>query len=271
MTRNPAVAGSFYPADINQINALIKSFNVTPSDDKINAFGIISPHAGYVYSGKTALMGYSSIDVKKNIIIMGPNHTGLGLDFSVMNKGSYNFGAFNVPVNSILADEIINQKDSPFQSDYKAQLKEHSIEVQIPLLHYFRSDFSIVPIVISYIRYDDVIKSARAIFNALIKLDLIDDVLIVASSDMTHYESAEEAKIKDLIAINEIFRFDPEGLYNKVISNKISMCGFIPASIMLLVAKMAGKTNVKLINYTNSGESSGDYSSVVGYSSIVVY
>ncbi len=269
--RNPAVAGAFYPADINHVNALIESFNVSIPENKINAFGIVSPHAGYVYSGKTALMGYSSINIKKNIIIIGPNHTGLGVGFSVMNKGSYNFDSFNVPINSALADEIINQTDSPFQSDEKAQLKEHSLEVQIPLLHYFKTDFSIVPLVISYVRYNDVVKAAKAIYNAIMKLDLLDDVLVVASSDMTHYESAEEAKAKDSIAISEILRLDSEGLYNKVIDNNISMCGFIPVSIMLLIAKMAGKNSAKLINYTNSGDASGDYSSVVGYSSIVVY
>ncbi|RZD17235.1 MAG: AmmeMemoRadiSam system protein B [Candidatus Acididesulfobacter guangdongensis] len=269
--RNPAVAGSFYPADINQINALIQSFNVSIPEHKINAFGIVSPHAGYVYSGKTAFMGFSSINIKKNIIIIGPNHTGLGAAFSVMNEGNYNFGSFNVPINSALADEIINQSDSPFQHDDKAQLKEHSLEVQIPLIHYFMTDFSIVPLVISYVRYNDVIKAAKAIYNAIVKLNLLDDVLVVASSDMTHYESAEEAEMKDSIAINEILRLDSEGLYNKVINNNISMCGFIPVSIMLLIAKMAGKNNAKLINYTNSGEASGDYSSVVGYSSIAVY
>jgi hypothetical protein len=271
MIRKPAAIGYFYPAGLSNINDVIASFNVPQKKVKIDAFGIISPHAGYVYSGKTAFMGYSEIIIKKNIIIIGPNHTGLGADFSIMDEGSYNFGDFNIPINSELAKAVVKEKNSPFKVDESAQLKEHSIEVQIPLIHYIKQDFSIVPIVVSFVRYDDVVKAAASIFNAIKRLGLLNDVLIVASSDMTHYESAGQAKIKDEIAISEILKLNPDGLYNKVRDNNISMCGFIPASIMINIAKMADRTNAKLINYTNSGESSGDYSSVVGYSSIIVY
>ena len=273
MIRKPAVSGYFYPAGINDIKKLITSFNVPKVNEKekIDAFGIISPHAGYVYSGKTAFMGYSKIIIKNNIIILGPNHTGFGSDFSIIDEGSYGFRDFEVPVNSDLAKAIINENNSPFKVDELAQAKEHSIEVQVPLIHYFKDNFSIVPIVLSYVRYNDVIKVANTIYHAIEKLGLLDDVLIVASSDMTHYETAQNAKIKDEIAIRQILDLNAHGLYGKVIENSISMCGFIPASVMILMAKMTGRTNAKLINYTNSGEATGDYSSVVGYSSIAVY
>ncbi|MHB8231440.1 MAG: AmmeMemoRadiSam system protein B [bacterium] len=271
MIRKPAASGYFYPEGLDNIKNLIDSFGIVPPKEKIDAFGIISPHAGYIYSGKMAYAGFSSINIKNNIIIIGPNHTGIGADYSVMNSGKYGFKDFSVPINEGLADAIINDNGSPFISDEPAHLKEHSIEVQIPLLYNLKKDFRIVPIIISFIRYNDVLQASKAIFNALKKLNLLDDVLIVASSDMTHYESAESAKLKDNIAIKEILDLNPGGLYNKVRENEITMCGFIPASVMLNVAKMAGHTKAKLIGYTNSGETTGDYSSVVGYSSIVIY
>ncbi|MHB1661026.1 MAG: AmmeMemoRadiSam system protein B [bacterium] len=271
MIRKPAAMGYFYPEGLNNIKDLINSFNTAPPEEKIDAFGIISPHAGYIYSGKMAYAGFSNIDIKNNIIIIGPNHTGLGADYSVMNSGKYEFKDFSVSVNSVLADAIIEDAGSPFISDEAAHLKEHSVEVQIPLLYNLKKDFKIVPIVVSFIRYNDVLQASEAIFNALKKLNLLDDVLIVASSDMTHYESAESAKLKDNIAIKEMLDLNPRGLYEKVRENDITMCGFIPASIMLNVAKMAGRTKAKLIGYTNSGEVTGDYLSVVGYSSIVIY
>ncbi len=271
LIRKPAAIGYFYPEGLNNIKSLLASFNIAPPQKKIDAFGIVSPHAGYIYSGKTAYLGYSEINIKNNIIIVGPNHTGLGADCSIMTKGEYGFKDFSVPINSELAGAIINEADSPFISDELAHLQEHSVEVQIPLLYNIKKDFTIVPIVVSFIRYNDVLRASKAIFNALKKLNLLDDVLIVASSDMTHYESADEAKAKDNIAIKEILDLNPNGLYNKVREYGISMCGFIPASIMLNVAKMAGRTAAKLIDYTNSGEATGDYASVVGYSAIVVY
>ncbi len=271
MLREPSAIGYFYPEGLKNIKKLIDSFNIIPSKEKIDAFGIISPHAGYIYSGKTAYAGYSNVKIKNNIIIIGPNHTGMGADYSVMNSGGYGFKDFNVDINEDLANAIIKDKDSPFVADEFAHLKEHSIEVQIPLIYNLKQDFKIVPIVVSYIKYADALNASKSIFNAVRKLNLTDDVLLVASSDMTHYESAESAKIKDDIAIKEIMDLNPGGLYNKVLEYKISMCGFIPAVIMLNVAKMAGCTKTKLIGYTTSGEATGDYSSVVGYSSMAIY
>ncbi len=271
MIRQPFAMGYFYPAGLEKINNLISSFNINSSEKKIDAFGVISPHAGYIYSGKTAYKGFSGIKIKDNIIIIGPNHTGLGTGFSVMSEGEYSFNDFSVSVNSELANSIIYEKDSPFVSDDLAHAREHSVEVQIPLLYSLKKDFKVVPIVVSFTSYDDVMSASKVIFNALKKLDMVDDVIIVASSDMSHYEKAETAKKKDDMAIKEILNLNPQGLYSTVMDNKISMCGIMPASIMLNIAKMAGRSNSMLIDYTNSGEVSGDYSSVVGYSSIIVY
>ncbi len=271
LIRKPAAIGYFYPEGLNNIRNLIDSLGIVPPKEKIDAFGIISPHAGYVYSGKTAYAGFSSINIKNNIIIIGPNHTGMGAGCSVINNGKYDFKDFSVPINAELAGAIIEDDGSPFVSDELAHLKEHSVEVQIPLIYNLKKDFKIVPIVVSFMRYNDVLDASKTIFNALKKLNLLDDVLIVASSDMTHYEPAESAGLKDNIAIKEMLDLNPPGLYEKVRKNNITMCGFIPAAIMINVAKMAGRTKSKLINYTNSGEATGDYSSVVGYSSIVIY
>lgn len=271
MIRQPAAMGYFYPEGLDNINAFLSSFKIPARKEKYDAFGIVSPHAGYLYSGKTAYMGFSEINIKDNIIIIGPNHTGLGSGYSVISTGEYGFGDFKIPINSELAGAIIDGKDSPFVNDELAQVKEHSIEVQIPLIYSFKKNFKIVPIVVSFMRYGDVLHVSEVITNALRDLDLLDNTLIVASSDMTHYENAESAKKKDDIAMEEILKINPESLYGKVRDFGISMCGFIPVSIMLNIAKMAGHTKAKLVNYTNSGEVSGDYSSVVGYSSIIIY
>ena len=164
--------GYFYPEGLNNINNLIDSFkaDIPVSGKKIDALGIISPHAGYVYSGKIAYEGYSSIDIKNNIIIIGPNHTGLGADYSVMNKGKYDFKDFSVPINSKLADAIIEDAGSPFIADEQAHLREHSVEVQIPLIYNLKNDFSIVPIVISFIRYNDVINGTKTGIAAVLTI-----------------------------------------------------------------------------------------------------
>lgn len=271
MVREAAVIGYFYPNGLNNITDFIDSLGVIPPEKKIDAFGIISPHAGYVYSGKTAYTGFSNIKIKKTVIIIGPNHTGAGAAYSVLDRGYYSFGDFKVEINKELASAIIGEEGSPFVADDLAHSREHSVEVQIPLIYNLTKDFKIVPIVVSLIKRSDIEPAAAAIYNAIKKLSLTDDVLIVASTDMTHYESSESAKAKDSIAIKEILDMNPDGLYDKVIGHRISMCGFVPVTIMLKVAILAGKNHARLLSYTNSGDITGDYSNVVGYSSIAIY
>ena len=265
-SRSPVVAGTFYPATANALNAELD--RLIPSvSEKSKVIGIISPHAGYIYSGAVAGELISTVTIPKKIIIIGPNHTGIGPSASIMLKGIWSLPNGDVNVDSDLAEEIISNTKILI-SDESAHQREHSIEVQIPFLLHQRQDIDIVPITLMGLSIDSCRELGHSIARAIISSD--EDVLIVASSDMTHYESAESAERKDRMAIEKILALDPEGLLDVVTRNQISMCGVIPATVMFFAAKELGATKATLVRYTNSGEVSGDYEKVVGYAGIMV-
>jgi len=265
MNRSPAVAGRFYPAGKIALQNDLRA-RTDSSKEKIPAFGVIVPHAGYMYSGNVAGSVYSRIEIPDTIILLGPNHTGIGPAISVMTDGTWTSPLGNVEIDSALADSICSA--SPLlQADASAHQQEHSLETQLPFLQYFSSSFRIVPICFMRTNWQDCLQVADAILTGIGERK----VLIVASSDMTHYESHERAKAKDRMAIEKILELDPEALFHTVSREKISMCGVVPASIMLLCAKKRGVRCSKLIRYQTSGEVSRDWNQVVGYAGMVVY
>ena len=265
-SRSPVVAGTFYPADAESLNAELDRL-IPSENEKRKAIGIISPHAGYIYSGAAAGELISAVTIPKKIIILGPNHTGLGPAASIMAEGMWSLPNGNVNIDSHLAEKLISNAEI-LSSDRLAHAREHSIEVQIPFLLHQRQDIDIVPIALMGLSIDSCRELGHSIAKAIISSD--EDVLIVASSDMTHYESAESAERKDHMAIEKILALDPEGLLDVVVRNQISMCGVIPATVMLFAAKELGATKATLLRYTNSGEVSGDYEKVVGYAGMMV-
>ena len=233
MTRKPAMAGKFYPMSADAINKQIKEFEVEVQQ-KVDCLGIVSPHAGYVYSGGVAGAVYSNINIPDDVIIMGPNHTGLGEMVSLMASGEWEMPNGNVKINTDLANDIISSSRY-IKDDSLGHLHEHSLEVQIPFIQYFRKNFKIVPITILTLDYELCEDVGTAIAEAVKNYNK--PILIVASSDMTHYESHESASVKDKKAIDQILRLDPKGLFETVVDKNISMCGIAPTTAMLKIGR----------------------------------
>ncbi len=271
MLRHPAVAGYFYQGSAEALRKQVREF-IIPDAKRVKAFGLLSPHAGLLYSGSVAGAVYSSVELPDTFVLIGPNHTGLGAPISLMASGQWETPLGTVNIDEPLAAAILS-KSSRIHEDTLAHIREHSLEVQLPFIQYFKKKFTIVPIQMLDVRLESCLEVGAAVAGAIREQGAGgrgQGVLIIASSDMSHYETAETASVKDHKAIHHILDLDPEGLYHTVKDNGISMCGFGPAVAMLSACRTLGATRAELIKYTNSGEASGDYKQVVGYAGIVV-
>lgn len=266
MLRRPAVADQFYPGDPQKLRSLIETFTPSPITAKLTALAIISPHAGYVYSGMVAAETFAHAVIPATAIILGPNHHGLGDRLAIMTNGSWQIPGAEIEINSTLAQRLLNE--SPlFSDDTLAHAHEHSLEVQVPFLHYHGVK-KIVPICASFMPYDACRLAGEALARTIQQAG--QPIVMVASTDMTHYEPRSAASQKDHLALSHVQALDPEGLYQTVVSRRISMCGIIPTTITLVAAKCLGATKVALIRYADSGEVSGDTEQVVGYAGLIV-
>ena len=267
MFRKPVVSGRFYPGSkpalLSGIEKLARGFK--PERQKV--LGAVSPHAGYVYSGRTAAMTLSKIAPVDTFIILGPNHTGLGTEASIMTEGLWETPLGNVEIDSKTASAMLSACKY-LEADELAHQSEHSIEVQLPFLQYFFKDFKIVPVCLAA-GDTKVLEAIGKSAAAVVKRTGV-SACIIASSDMTHYESAESAKRKDALAITKLLALDGRGLAETVRENDISMCGWAPAVAMLSAVKELGATKAELVKYSNSGEESGDFEQVVGYAGIII-
>ncbi|OGW75738.1 MAG: AmmeMemoRadiSam system protein B [Omnitrophica bacterium RBG_13_46_9] len=267
MTRKPVVAGRFYPASASILNKEISCL-VTKREDKIDAMGVVSPHAGYMYSGAIAGEVLSSIKPKPTYIILGPNHTGTGKPFGIDSGRRWKTPLGEIGLDSELCETIL-RRCRHIEKDNASHNYEHSIEVQLPFLQYLGQGFSFVPIAVSYADPGIYMDIGAELAEAI--KELKKDVTIIASSDMTHYESQQLAKQKDMMAIEKILALDIEGFLHTVKTHDISMCGFAPTAIMMQACVRLGAKKARLIKYATSGDVSGDYSAVVGYAGIVIY
>jgi AmmeMemoRadiSam system protein B len=279
LKRRPAVAGYFYEADPEALKARIERCFLSklgpgrlPSEraEKPRRIkGLVVPHAGYMYSGPVAAHAYLAMaedGIPETVVIIGPNHTGLGAGVSIMVEGSWSTPLGAVPIDSELA-KAIQEAGSLIAVDEEAHLNEHSIEVQLPfLLHVAKRPFKLVPICMMLQAYEACLDVGEAIASAARGRD----VVVIASSDFTHYESQRSAEVKDGKAIEAIERLDPRGLLEVVEAESISMCGPGPVAAMLVASTSMGATSAKLLKYATSGDVTHDYSAVVGYASIVV-
>ena len=266
MIRQPVVAGQFYPGSASQLEAMIETL-VDEKAEKREVIGLVSPHAGYVYSGPVAGAVISRIKFKDTFIIIGPNHSGMGKPLSIMTRGKWKTPLGEVEIDSELGRQIL-ATSSHLQEDAIAHQYEHSIEVQIPFLQYFRSDFRIVPIILGYAGGDTCKEIGREIAKAVRELNR--EVVIIASSDMTHYEPQESAQEKDTQAIDAILDLDEDELLRRVEELDISMCGYAPTASLISAAKELGAKSAELVKYQTSGDTTGDYSAVVGYAGIII-
>ena len=266
MIRKPAVAGRFYPAGKEALAGEVSKFLGTLRAD-IKAKGILVPHAGYMYSGHVAGAVYALIQVPARIIIMCPNHTGMGASLAIMSSDSWEIPLGKIEIDSDLAKRLMHQCHL-LSEDVEAHRFEHSLEVQLPFLYAIRNDFKFVPITIGTGGYASLERLGKAI--AATRKEVGEDILVIASSDMNHYESDAITRAKDRMAINKILELDPKGLYDVVKSESISMCGFGPAIAMLNSLDDLPSRKAELVKYATSGDVSGDRSEVVGYAGIVV-
>ena len=278
MLRKPAVAGIFYPDNPEDLkksveDAFLSKMGVgeipilndfDSSDYPIN---IMVPHAGYYYSGGVASHSYCEIvkiGFPEVFIILSPNHTGLGSEISVFDDGQWITPLGNLEVDNEFAESIISNSDTA-SSDFSAHIREHSIEVQLPFLQYFSNDFKIVPITMASQSFSASSDLARAIYEAGNKLNK--SYCVIASTDLSHYNTQDMANKLDNFVLEDIDNMDEFKLFEEIIQYNITMCGYGPVIITMSLSKMSGKNNSEILKYGTSGDVSGDFSSVVGYAS----
>lgn len=264
MLREAAVAGTFYEGDSSALRRKVTAL-LHEKDHKIKARALICPHAGFMYSGSVAGEVYGCVEIPQTAVILGPNHTGLGAPISVMHEGIWRTPLGDVRIDMATAEKIIYASKFA-EKDANAHLREHSIEVQLPFLQVLRPGIQIVPIVIGDNRKNALRDLACSLAEALKGTDTI----IISSTDLTHYESADIAREKDMAVLDAITAMDPEAMLEAVECRDISMCGWMPTYTALHAAKLLGAKEGRLIRYANSGEVSGDYSEVVGYGGAII-
>jgi len=276
--RNPAYAGTFYEGNAQSLRAQIedcfkhelgpKALPIVADSKLKSIIGLVCPHAGYMYSGPVAAHGYYYLaqDGRPDtIVIFGPNHTGAGSGIAIMREGTWRTPLGNVGVDTALADSVVSES-SIIDMDEVAHLREHSIEVQLPWLQYlYGSSFKFIPICLLMQDFE----SSREVGTAVAKALRNKNALVIASTDMTHYEPQKVAERKDKTVIDAALKLDEKALYSTVEANQVSMCGYGPVTATITAAKLLGTRNGKLLCYKTSGDAVGDYSAVVGYASLV--
>lgn len=267
MIRKPAVSGLFYPADPALLTRFLQT-HLRPTDEPIEARAVVVPHAGYPYSGETAAAVYRAVRLPNRFVILGPNHTGLGSPLAISSEGGWETPLGVARIDDALASELLGACPG-LQESPTAHSREHSLEVQIPFLQHLLGDsFSFVPICIGTGKLETLVSLGRAIGQVLSELS--EPVMIVASSDMNHFESAAVTEAKDQLAIDQMLAMDSSGLYEVVCRNDISMCGYGPAIVALEAALVLGARRATLIRHSHSGQVTGDNQRVVGYAGLAV-
>lgn len=266
MNRKPIVSGNFYPGTKSILEEELQKY-IPTSKEKKKAKGIVVPHAGYIFSGKCAGKAYASIEIPNTVIILGVNHRGYGHPFAVDGHDKWDTPLGEVELHQGLREKLV--KDSEiFSIDNIPSSNEHSLEVQVPFLRYLNPDVRILPITLSMADFERLKKAALEIVDLYQEEK---DILIVASTDMSHYLSVDLAREKDNKAIKKIQALDTEGLFQTVVQDRISMCGVAATVVMLSAALEIGATKAEIIDYTNSGVVMGDYSRVVAYLSMIIH
>jgi hypothetical protein len=266
--RHPAVAGRFYPRDPEALREEVRTYlSQTPPQAPLRALGCIVPHAGYMYSGHVAGDVFARLEIPQLCLVLCPNHTGVGRPLAIMSEGEWETPLGSVPIDGAFATAL-KQRYPLLQEDSTAHRTEHAAEVELPFLQLCQPKLRFVPIALGTGQFEVLEPLGDAIADVIAAQN--DPVLIVASSDMNHYESDAITRVKDHSAIEPILALDARALYDVVTQQHISMCGFGPAVAMLTAAKKLGATSAELVKYATSGDISGDFDTVVGYAGIIL-
>lgn len=269
--REPSVAGRFYPAAPRELAQLVRGLMSEPVASPIAARMLMAPHAGYVYSGAIAAATFARVDVPPTAVVLCPNHTGRGDRRAVYASGSWAFPGFELAVDEELAARLVEH--AGFRADILAHAREHAAEVQMPFLHERRTDVRVVPVCLAGLSLEDCRVLGAGLANVVreVERERRERILLVASSDMSHYVPADVARHYDMHALERLLALDPEGLFGVVEREDISMCGYVPTTVALFAARALGAEHAELVRYGSSGDVSGDPSSVVGYAGVVVH
>ena len=273
--RPPAVSGRFYPSDPAELRATVATLladarsAIRPSD--LPAVGVIAPHAGYIYSGPTAAAVFAQVTVPGLVIILAPNHTGISDaegGVSLWEAGAFRTPLGDVPIEAELAQALLEISRGVVSVDHEAHRAEHAVEVELPFLQILRSDVRIVPLVLAWDSWD----AARQLGDILARLvrAAAEPVLLLASSDLNHYEPAAVSEAKDARALEALKGLDGEELLARCKRERISMCGRGPAATVIAAARALGATRADVVDYRHSGWVSGDNARVVGYAGVVI-
>jgi AmmeMemoRadiSam system protein B len=268
--RRAAVAGFFYPSDREALHSLVARFLDQVDASPAPATAAIAPHAGLVYSGQCAAHVWARIALPSTVVILAPNHTGR-LD-NPGGAGAWDRGAFHTPLGSVtVAEEFMSRLEAAcdrVRHDASAHNREHAIEVQLPFLQLLSPETVLAPLVIAWDRWEPSRELGAALAEVVRQWP--DDVLLVASSDMTHYESAASAERKDRMALEAVAQLDGEALLDTCHREGVTMCGRGPAAVVLEAARQLGATKAEVVDYRHSGMVTGDDSEVVAYAGVVI-
>jgi AmmeMemoRadiSam system protein B len=264
--RRPAVAGRFYPDDPAELEALVGKLCAGGAPERHLA--VMAPHAGYVYSGGVAGRVFGATEVPARVVVLAPNHTGRGARGAVWSKGTFELPGGSVPVDEELCARLLAGAPGLLHADREAHWFEHALEVELPFLRARRPDLKVTPVILGGLSGAECVAVGQALARAVAGLG--EDVLVVASSDMSHYLRDDVTREIDQRALAPLLALDPERLYQTVRDEDISMCGVLPATAMLGYARARGAHSARLVAYATSGDAFGDRERVVGYAGVVV-
>ena len=268
MLRQPAVAGRFYPSAPDELARQVESFCAGPRDAvPRRALACMVPHAGYMYSGHVAGAVYAQLELPRRVILIGPRHFPRGAAQAILSEGAWQTPLGQAEIDTDLAAELKCACAALVEDDI-AHRAEHALEVQLPFLQILAGEFRFVPIALGAVHYPVLELLGKALAEVVSRQR--EPVLLIASSDMNHYESDEITRRKDALAMERILALDPHGLYDTVRRESISMCGYGPAVSMLIAANVLGAQRAELVRYATSADASGDRDQVVGYAGIIV-
>jgi AmmeMemoRadiSam system protein B len=275
MLRLPAVAGRFYPSNPNELASVVRRMTAPRGDsanasatacEKISVTACLVPHAGYMYSGAVAGEVLGRITLPKKILILGVRHFPRGESAAILSNGAWRTPLGDAPIDTELA-MALRDACPLLREDSVAHSQEHSLEVQIPFLQVLAPGFLFVPVALGTVRFEDLVRVGEAVARVLMAAK--EQVLLLATSDLNHYEDDATTRLKDAKAIEKLLALDARGLFDVCREEKISMCGLGPAVATITALRAMGVTNGELVRYATSADASGDTSSVVGYAAIV--
>jgi len=267
MLRQPAVAGRFYPSNPKELTALVCEYSrPDPQHPPVEVKACLVPHAGYMYSGNVAGAVLARIALPMKIIVLGVRHYPRGEPVAILSSGAWRTPLGDAPVDEPMAAEL--RRECPLlREDSVAHSGEHSLEVQIPFLQVLAPGFSFVPVALGTVQYDSLVSVGRAVAQVLEGAK--ENVLLLTSSDLNHYEDEKTTRVKDQKAIDRMLALDPRGLYDTCRNEDISMCGLGPAVAMLTALNALGVKKSELVKHATSGDVSGDFDQVVGYAGMI--